>query len=352
MARVRRLGLVVHGRKAAAAGVAARVRAWAATRGAEVVDLDVWADRGHGQAVDPADVEGLDLVVTVGGDGTFLQGARVAVRHDVPVLGIDLGRVGFLTEVHPQEVEEALDGCLEGTAPVEERLTLRMRASRPFAVPADIEGLLRYGRGPSSPVPAPVTRPGDPDEVGYGVPLDEVAVNDVVFEKLSRDRQASLGLYLDAKLFASYSADALIVSSPTGSTAYSFSAGGPVVSPRVDALVFTPVAPHMIFDRSLVLAADETVAVRVLERSGQVAVSVDGQLRGVLDPGDWVAVYAGAARAKLIRLQPSDFFGRVRTRFGLTDAAAALADGNPPQEYRPADDVPLPDDLARLFRST
>lgn len=350
MAQVRRLGLVVHGRKAAAADVAARVRGWAARRGVDAVDLDVWSDRGAGQAVAPADVEDLDLVVTVGGDGTFLQGARVAVRHDVPVLGIDLGRVGFLTEVHPHEVEEALEGCLAGTAPVEERLTLRMRASRPFAVPADIEGLLRYGRGPASPVPV-TPRPGDPDEVGYGVPLDEVAVNDVVFEKLARDRQASLGLYLDAKLFASYSADALIVSSPTGSTAYSFSAGGPVVSPRVDALVFTPVAPHMIFDRSLVLAADETVAVRVLERSGQVAVSVDGQLRGVLDPGDWVAVYAGGARARIIRLQPSDFFGRVRTRFGLTDAAAALADGNPPQEYRPADEVPMPSDLARLFRS-
>jgi NAD+ kinase len=109
-----------------------------------------------------------------------------------------------------------------------------------------------------------------------------------------------------------------------------------VVSPRPDALVFTPVAPHMVFDRSLLLAADETV---------------DGQLRGVLDPGDWVAVHAGATSARRVRLEPTDCYGRLRARFGLTDAAAATADGTLPTEYRPGDDVPMPDDIARLFRS-
>ena len=174
-----------------------------------------------------------------------------------------------------------------------------------------------------------------------------MALNDIVFEKLARDRQASLAMYIDGRLFASYSADALVVSSPTGSTAYSFAAGGPVLSPRVGGIVFTPVAPHMIFDRSLVLGADEAVAVRVLDHSGQVAVSVDGQLRGVLDPGDWVGVYAGQQRARLVRLRPSDFFGRLRSRFGLADAAAAAADGSAPLEYRP--DTPLPAEIAHLY---
>jgi NAD+ kinase len=358
MTPVRRIGLVTHGGRAAAREVAERVRAWAGRREIAVVDVEVWTDPGLGPeaqppaAADTGDRDGpnaLDLVVTVGGDGTFLRGVRVAARHDAPVLGVDLGRVGFLTEVRPDEVEQALDACLDGTAPVERRLTLRMRASRPLTIPPEIEGLLRYGRGPAPSPPPP--RSGDPDDVGYGVALDEVAVNDVVFEKLARDRQASLGVYLDAKLFASYSADALIVASSTGSTAYSFAAGGPVVSPRLDAMVFTPVAPHMVFDRSLLLAADETVGVRVLERSGRVAVSVDGQLRGVLDPGDWVAVYAGDTRARLVRLHPTDFYGRLRARFGLADAAAAAADGSPPAEYRPPDDVPMPDDIVRLFRS-
>jgi NAD+ kinase len=208
-----------------------------------------------------------------------------------------------------------------------------------------MEGLLRYGRGPA--LPPPRLRPGLPEDVGWGVPLDITAVNDVVFEKLARDRQASLGVYLDDKLFAAYSADALIVASPTGSTAYSFSAGGPVLSPRVEGIVLTPVAPHMIFNRSLVLAADEIVGVRVLDRSGQVAVSVDGQLRGVLDPGDWVAVYAAPWRARLVRLHPSDFFGRLRNRFTLADAPAAIADNSTaPMVYRP--DAPVPSDLRHL----
>lgn len=167
--------------------------------------------------------------------------------------------------------------------------------------------------------------------------LDVVALNDVVFEKLARDRQASIAVYASGRLFASYSANALIVASSTGSTAYSFSAGGPIVSPGLDALVFTPVAPQMVFNRSLVLAAgDERVGVRVLERSGQVAVSVDGQLRGVLDPGDWVSVYAGPKRARLVRLAKVDFFDRVRNKFRLADAPGALVDGSAPEVYDPS----------------
>jgi len=93
--------------------------------------------------------------------------------------------------------------------------------------------------------------------------------------------------------------------------------------------VFTPVAPHMVFDRSMVFAGNETVAVRVLERSGPVAVSVDGQVRGVLDPGDWVGVLAADKPARLVRLRPSNFYARVRDKFALTDAPAALADTAP-----------------------
>jgi len=204
--------------------------------------------------------------------------------------------------------------------------------------------LLRYGRGPA--LPPPPVRPGDAAHVGWGVPLDIMALNDVVFEKLSRDRQVSLAVYVTGRLFASYSADALIVATSTGSTAYSFAAGGPIVSPQLDALIFTPVAPHMVFDRSLVLAArDQRLGVRVLERSGRVAVSVDGQLRGVLDPGDWLSVYAGPKRAKLARLTELDFLGRVRQRFALADSAAALADGTAPPIYNPAG--PIPADLAQ-----
>ncbi|MEP6852534.1 MAG: NAD(+)/NADH kinase [bacterium] len=338
------VGLVIHHGRPEALAAADRVRAWCNEAGLAVTEVDVWTDVRRNAADEAHRAGDPDLVVTVGGDGTFLRGVRVAAAVDAAVMGVDLGRVGFLTDIAVDAIEPALDAVLAGTALIEERLTLTMRASRPLSVPAGLDALLRYGRGPALPPPA--LRKADPEDVGWGVALDVTAVNDVVFEKLARDRQASLGVYVGQKLFASYSADALVVASPTGSTAYSFAAGGPVLSPRVEAVVFTPVAPHMVFDRSLVMGADEVTAVRVLERSGRVAVSIDGQLRGVLEPGDWAAVYAGRRRARLVRMSPQDFFGRLRARLGLTDARAATADGEAPQFYSP--DGPIPEDLAHL----
>lgn len=352
---IERIGLVVHGGKEAAVAAAARVKAWARARGVPCAEIDVWntpaadgdeKDGGMGRltALEEAEQAGLpDLVVTVGGDGTLLRGVRVAAAVDALVLGIDVGRVGFLTEVRVPDLEAALDAVHAGTGHVDERLMLTMRASRPLEIPTGMQALLRYGRGPLLPPPTP--RDADPGHTGWGVALDVLGLNDVVFEKLARDRQASVAIYVSGRLLGFYSADAFVVASSTGSTAYSFAAGGPIVSPHLDALVFTPVAPHMVFDRSLVLSArEERVAVRVLERSGRVAVSVDGRLCGVLDPGDWVSVYAAPRRARLARLADPDFLGRVRDRFGLADAPAALADGSAPAEYRPAQ--PLPDDLA------
>jgi NAD+ kinase len=344
---IRRIGLVVHEGKPAARGASESVRSWAGERGVQTVIVDVWKDEGRRTSAAEAETAGNpDLIVTIGGDGTFLRGARVARSIDAAVLGVDVGRVGFLTEVRVEELTAALDAVHRGLAIIEERLTLTMWSSCALEIPEGLEGLLKYGRGPL--LPSPPVRAGDPDEVGWGVGLDVMALNDVVFEKLARDRQASLGIFVAGRLFASYSADAVIVSSPTGSTAYSFAAGGPVLSPRVEALVFTPVAPHMIFDRSLVVAADESIGVRVLGHSGQVAMSVDGQLRGVLDPGDWVAVFAAPRRARLVRLHRSDFFARLRDRFALADAAAAVADDTDSlQVYR--SDQALPDELSHLY---
>ncbi|MDX3093148.1 NAD(+)/NADH kinase [Streptomyces sp. ME19-03-3] len=341
-----RIGMVVHGAHEDANECAAVVKRWCAGHGVPAAEIDVWRkDQPRRSGREEAAAAGYpDLIVTLGGDGTFLRGARVAAACGAAVLGVDLGRVGFLTEVCTDAVEQAL-GCVhEGRAAFEDRMTLTMRASRPLEIPKGIDSLLRYGRGPS--LPPPGLRPGDPEDVGWGVPIDVNAVNDVVFEKLARDRQASLAVYLAGRLFASYSADAVVTATPTGSTAYSFAAGGPVVSPHMDAIVFTPVAPHMAFDRTLVAAPDEVVGVRVLPRSGRVAVSIDGQLRGVLDPGDWVAVYKAQHRLRLVRLGPTDFYGRLRDRFRLSDAPAAAADGEVPPLYRPS--APLPPDLRNL----
>jgi NAD+ kinase len=327
------IGLVVHHGRPAAVAAAATVTEWAARHDMSVHEIDVWSD---GNTLPPRRHAGEEaaaaghpkLVVTVGGDGTFLRGARVAAHDDTPVMGVNVGRVGFLTDVAPEQIDAALTAFFAGKLNIDQRLLLTMRVSRPLDIPDGMRALLQYGRGPLLP-PPPCRSDSQPGE-GAGLEADVIALNDIVFEKLARDRQASIGVYLDGSLFASYSADALIVSSPTGSTAYNFAAGGPVLSPRLNGLVFTPVAPHMVFNRSLVLAADENVSARVLEHSGQVVVTVDGQLRGVLGPGDWITVYPAPNMARLVRLHPTHFYERLRERFSLADAPAAVADGGEP----------------------
>lgn len=329
---VHRIGMVVHEGRTTAVDTARSVHEWAGDRGVSCTQIDVWSKgprrAGRAEAHAAGDP---DLVVTLGGDGTFLRGARIAVKTGAGVLGVDLGKVGFLTEVPAAEVCAALDAVHCDSAFVEERMTLTMRTSRRLAVPEQMESFLCAGRAPVV-APPPMRQDGegeqdtDQDE-GHGIPLDINAVNDIVLEKLTRDRQVSAGVYVAGRLLASYSADAFAVATPTGSTAYSFAAGGPILSPHMDALVFTPIAPHMTFNRSVVAAPDEPVALRVLPNSGPAAVSVDGQIRGLLDPGDWIAVYRAEQRVRLIRMGPTDFYGRLRDRFRLTDAPATAIEG-------------------------
>ncbi|MGI5458755.1 NAD(+)/NADH kinase [Streptomyces sp. CA-249302] len=342
---VNRLGLVVHGGRGEAVEAARAVRVWCAEHAVPCTDIDVWHDHGRRNAQDEVEAAGgPDLIVTLGGDGTFLRGARLAAAADALVLGIDLGRVGFLTEVPAADVRSALDAVREDRLRIDSRMLLTLRASRRLELPEDLEAWARYGRGPL--LPPPQVRPDCQVDVDWGIPLEVTALNDVVLEKLARDRQVSVGVYVSGRLLASYSADALLVATPTGSTAYSFAAGGPVVSPRAEALVFTPVAPHMTFNRSVVTAPDEPVGLRILERSGSAAVSIDGQLRGVLDPGDWIGVYAAPRRLRAVRLGPMDFYGRLRERMNLTDAPAAVADGSPAPLWSVT--TPPPGDLAHL----
>ncbi|MDX6311592.1 MAG: kinase [Streptomyces sp.] len=324
---VRQVGLIVHNGRPGAVEAARAVRAWCDDHQVRCTEIDVWAqdeqrrsDREELSAAgDP------DLIVTLGGDGTFLRGARLAAQNDALILGVDFGRVGFLTEVPVQDVLQALDALQQSRVTIEARMLLTMRASRPLELPEDMEGLLYQGRVP--PLPPPRVREDCETDANWGVALEETALNEVVVEKLARDGRVTVAVFLAGRLLASYAADALLVATPTGSTAYSFAAGGPVVSPRAAALVFTPVAPHMAFNRSVVAAPDEPIALRLLPGSGRAVVSVDGQPRGVLDPGDWIGVYAAQHHLRTVRLQPTDFYGRLRERMMLTDAPAAVADG-------------------------
>jgi len=217
-----------------------------------------------------------DMVLAVGGDGTMLGAVQNAVNWDVPVLGFNLGTLGFLTEAEPDDLAEVVKRLVTRDFEVEERLT----------VAAAIGG------------------------------VEAVGVNDVVVEKVDSTRLVSLSVVIDGSEFATYRADGLIVATPTGSTAYSFSAGGPVVDPRVDALVLTPVASHSLFDRPIVIPAHSQIDVTVW-RDRLVRVNVDKTDLGEIGEGETVRIVKGQRPARFVTFRSTTFPELVRQKFGL-----------------------------------
>jgi NAD+ kinase len=287
--RIRRAGVVAHPNRAGARDLGKELARWAAEHGVVLRTLDT--EQGcagpDAECVPEAEFAAdLDLIVALGGDGTLLRAAGLALPGEVPVLGINLGRLGFLTETEPDDLTRALDAVAAGHYTIEPRTTLQV--------------LIRTGDGNPAATAS--------------------AVNDLVLEKTARHRLAGVAVSIDGRLFARYAADGIIVATPTGSTAYSFSAGGPVVSPRIDALMITPIAPHMVFNRSLLLHPDEVVRLQVLPGSSGVDASVDGRPVCELPPGSVAEVRRSPNRALLVRLDGADFFGRVRSKFRLADA--------------------------------
>jgi len=218
-----------------------------------------------------------DLVLAVGGDGTMLAGAQQALAHDVPILGFNLGTIGFLTEAETAEVDSVVRRLIDGNFDVAERMT----------VTATVDGVSATG------------------------------VNDVVVEKVDNQRLIHLDVVVDGAPFLTYRADGLIVATPTGSTAYSFSAGGPLVDPDLNALILTPVAAHSLFDRTLVLPPTTRLAVEV-GRDRPVKVTVDKIDMGHLVSGQTVEIERGARPARFVRLHGRPFTSLVTEKFGLT----------------------------------
>jgi NAD+ kinase len=240
------------------------------------------------QAVDPsiASDEPLataDLVVSLGGDGTMLRSVELLEGHEVPLIGINLGSLGYLTEVEPDTMTDALDRFVLGAEAGEWHLDRRMMLD--VAVNGEIVGR---------------------------------ALNEAVVEKNKSGHTVRLLARIDGHPFTHYEADGLIVSTPTGSTAYSLSARGPIVSPQHRAILLTPVSPHMLFDRSLVLSPTEVVEIEVAgHRLADVAV--DGQPRSVLHPGDVVRCSPSSATANFVRFGAYRYHQILKSKFGLTD---------------------------------
>lgn len=266
-----------------------------ASAGELVTDMRAWlGERGHRVVEDPAEA---DLVVSVGGDGTMLRAVDEAARHGTPVLGINVGQLGYLTEVDPAHWKVALQQWEDGHSTVVDRMLLSLRVDRTAGAP-DL-----------------VPLPNGPQPTSDGSFL---ALNEVVLEKTPTGRMVRLGVVLDDQPFTTYAADGMIVATPTGSTAYALSARGPIVDPDHQALILAPVAPHSLFDRSLVLTPGTEVRL-VVEGDRPASVSIDGRVLGPLVPGESVVATAAATAAHLVTFGDRNFHGILKAKFGLSD---------------------------------
>lgn len=220
------------------------------------------------------------MLVVLGGDGTILSAARLAAGR-VPILGVNLGGLGFLAEIPLRELPGALAEVVRGELVIDERAMLE----------AEIIG-------PS------------------GARTRAVALNDMVIAKTGVARVIHLTTSVNGEHLATYPADGVIIATPTGSTAYSLSAGGPIVHPQVDVIVVTPICPHTFTARPVVVSGGATVTVEVQMRADEVCLSVDGQASHDLFAGERVVVRRASERTRLVRLQANSFYGILRTKLG------------------------------------
>jgi NAD+ kinase len=280
---VHAIGLVLHPQRDSEEAVTA-VLDWAARKGAQVLGIETEIRRLNCAAIGVTPEElgrRSELVVSLGGDGTMLRAMRLADGQRAPVLGVNLGKLGFLAEVDVPDLPGALSAIDENRFTVEPRL----------AVDAVI---------------------GDKTVTAF---------NDVATVRFPGQPTAKVEVRAGGHPFVSYAADAVVVATPTGSTAYSFSAGGPIVSPAVEALVVTPAAPHSGYDRGLVLSIQDSLTLEILPTSGRLAVEVDGPVAAHVGVGDRIELRPRPRAAHVVRLGRTTFYERARRKLRLTDSA-------------------------------
>jgi NAD+ kinase len=285
---VRRVGLVLRPQRDLHEALG-QIGEWAAGAGVELVGAE-----GEPRLADDVTrrpdallAVGCDAVLALGGDGTMLGGLRVAAPHDAPVLGVNLGTLGYLTEVDATHLGDALVALANGDYTIEARTGLALAAHDGMAA--------------------------------------QIAYNDVVVSRVPGRGQAALGLRIDGELLVRYASDGVIAATPQGSTAYAFAAGGPLVSPRAQGMIVMPDAPHGLFNRAVVLAEGERLGIEILATSAPVSLERDGQLLGHADAGAALEILAHPDAARVIRVHADGFAERARRKLGITDPAG-LAD--------------------------
>jgi NAD+ kinase len=215
----------------------------------------------------------VNLVIVAGGDGTILKSARDLAHWDVPILGINVGHKGFLAEIEYEQMDRCLEDVISGNYEYRERMMLEA-----------------------------VVRRGGKNLGRY------LALNDIIVSRGPFSRIVQVDTFIDGEFLDSFSGDGVIVASPTGSTGYSLSAGGPIVNPSLELLVITPICPHTLNNRSVIVTGSETILLQVKSRQAQVALTVDGQVGFALEEDDEVTVFRSQRKVKLVRLKDSSFY--------------------------------------------
>jgi NAD+ kinase len=269
---VKKVGIFVHSRWAAASRLAGEVSAYLKSHGVS----EVWSTTDWDDGALAADMPGTDLLICMGGDGTVLRAARSVIPNPVPILGVNMGRLGFLAEVRPAQLMESLPQVLAGKYRLEERTMLQAKIT-------------------------------DRGQVYH-------ALNDVVVGRQTVARPIYVDVSVDGARVAIHRCDAMIVATATGSTAYSLSAGGPIMPPESRDLVVTPVSPHIAAARPLVLPPDASIDLTVTADKDAV-VSIDGQVDLPLESGDTVSLCRSPHIARFVRFsKPEDYYGMLAER--------------------------------------
>lgn len=277
------IGLVVNPHKQGALELAGELASWLAGKGVKtLIDEETARLIGpKGHAAEPGAVFETEMAVVLGGDGTILRAAREAGPKGTPILGVHFGQYGFITEIHPPDIKPALERVLRGDFRISERMMLHA-------------SLLR----------------------GNETIISMSALNDIAVSKGPLARLLKLYTFVNDKLIATYAADGIIVSTPTGSTAYSLSAGGPVVNPNVEVMIISPICPHTLNARSLVVPDNETVQI-IGECGGgedEMMLTVDGQVGFNMHSGDKVDVKRADFSARIVCWDPMSFYDKLRDR--------------------------------------
>nr|BAL58034.1 NAD+ kinase [uncultured Chloroflexota bacterium] len=240
----------------------------------EGLGASAWVSSSWSEAEIKARLNKLDLLITLGGDGSMLRAARLTASHAIPILGVNLGRLGFLTEVQPAEWQTAIRQTLAGDYWVEERMMVHAEHHRQNQVINTCE-----------------------------------ALNEIVISRGRMARVVRLHTYIDGSFLTTYTADGLIISTATGSTAYALAAGGPILPPELENFLLIPLAPHLSLERAIVLSKGVTVRVQI-STDHTAILTVDGQLEIELADGDEVVMSAGPWVGRFVRLQDRNYFYR------------------------------------------